>query len=168
MNSFQFAIIATGLDTEANGFADRFYEAGCDDALVAFQRGAIVVDFDWEAETFFDAIATAIENVRSAGATVTRVEPDNLVNLSDIAERTGLSRQAVALYASGRRGTNFPAPAACVTSDHPLYDWMDVAEWMTATGKLDQSAVEQARTIKRLNDDIAGMRAEGERELIAA
>lgn len=168
MQEHDFTIIATGLDPEADDFADRFYDAGCDDALVGFQRGVIIVDFTREAETFREAVTSAINAVRQAGATVLRIEPDHLVNLSDIAERSGLTRQAVALYASGKRGTGFPAPAACVTTDHPLYDWREVARWLAANGRLDQGEVERAEVIKAFNDEIAGAVAGRERELVAA
>lgn len=166
MQEHEFTVIATGLDPEADGFADAFYEAGCDDALLGFQRGVIVLDFDREAETLEEAIASAIDAVRSTGATVLRVEPDHLVNLTDIAERAKMSRQGVALYASGKRGEGFPAPAACVTTDHPLYDWREVARWLVANGKLDAAEVERAETIKRFNDEIG--HAVEARELMAA
>lgn len=154
MQEYEFSIIATGLDPADDDFADRFFEAGCDDALVGFQRGVIVADFVREAEALEDAIASAIEAVCSAGATVLRVEPDHLVNLSDIADRSSLTRQAVALYASGKRGEGFPAPSVCVTTDHPLYDWREVARWLVAHGKLNEVEVERADTIKRFNDEI--------------
>jgi hypothetical protein len=32
MKIFEFSIIASGLDPEAEDFADRFFDAGCDDA----------------------------------------------------------------------------------------------------------------------------------------
>lgn len=168
MQEFEFAIIATGLDPQAEDFADSFYEAGCDDALVGFQRGVIVVDFIREAVTLDDAIRSAIDAVRMAGATVLRIEPDHLVNLTDIAERADLTRQAVALYANGKRGQNFPTPTACVTTDHPLYDWREVAEWLATNGKIDEAEVERAHVIKAFNDEIDGVHAEGQRELLAA
>lgn len=168
MQEHEFTIIATGLDPQGDDFADRFYEAGCDDALVGFQRGVIVADFVREADTIEDAITSAIVAVRSAGATVLRVEPDNLVNLSDIAERSGLTRQAIALYAGGKRGKGFPAAAACVTTDHPLYDWTEVARWLVANGKLDHAAIEQADVIKSFNDELDYAQAHQERELMVA
>ena len=49
-----------------------------------------------------------------AGAKVERIEPDHLVSLSEIAERSGLTRQAISLYTRAERGENFPGH-----SDHP-------------------------------------------------
>ena len=155
MKNHEFTIIATGLDPESEDFEDRFFEAGCDDALVGFQRGVITVDFSRDAASLEDAIETAIRNVHTVGAKVERVEPDHLVNLSDIAERANLTRQAIALYASGERSTGFPTPSACVTTNHPLYDWQEVAEWLVAHGKLPDDIAAQARTIKAANEALA-------------
>ena len=49
MKTFEFSIIASGLDPEAEDFADRFFNAGCDDATLSFQKGHIILDFAREA-----------------------------------------------------------------------------------------------------------------------
>jgi hypothetical protein len=77
---------------------------------VSFQKGRIIVDFARKAESIDTAISSAIEAVRAAGAKVDRVEPDPLVNLSEIAARTGMSRAAMTQYAKGQRSSGFPAP----------------------------------------------------------
>lgn len=76
MQKFEFVVVAQGLDTEAADFEDRFFEAGCDDALVSVVAGSIVLDFTREGENFAQAVASAIRDVRAAGAEVVRVEPD--------------------------------------------------------------------------------------------
>ncbi|MEA2889050.1 MAG: hypothetical protein QOD11_3410 [Bradyrhizobium sp.] len=38
MKTFEFSIIASGLDPEAEDFADRFFNAGCDDATLSSHR----------------------------------------------------------------------------------------------------------------------------------
>ena len=91
MKQFEFSIIASGLDPNADNFETLFYDAGCDDATVSFQKGRIIVDFARDAASINEAIASAIDNVCAAGAKVDRVEPDPLVNLSDIAARTELT-----------------------------------------------------------------------------
>jgi hypothetical protein len=73
----------------------RFYNAGCDDATISFQKGHIIVDFAREADSIDAAIVSAVECVTAAGAQVDRVEPDPFVNLSDIAARTGMTRAAM-------------------------------------------------------------------------
>jgi len=104
MTTHEFTIIATGLDPQADDFEDRFYAAGCDDAVISFQKGLILIDFAREAEDAAQAIASACNDIVEAGAVIKRVEPDPLVNLSDIAFRSGLTRAAISNYASGLRG----------------------------------------------------------------
>ena len=123
MKTYEFSIVASGLDPKAPDFEGRFYDAGCDDALVSFQKGQIIVDFGREASSFAEAIATAIDDVQRAGASVERIEPDPLVSLADIAARTGMTRAAMTNYAKGLRGKGFPPPSAKVTSESPLWDW---------------------------------------------
>jgi hypothetical protein len=130
MSVYEFSIIASGLNPQAEDFETRFYDAGCDDATIAFQKGHIIVDFAREAPSIEEAISSAVENVLSTGATIDRVEPDPLVSLSDIAARSNMTRAAISLYAKGERGKGFPAPAARVTTDSPLWDWSKVAAWL--------------------------------------
>jgi predicted DNA-binding transcriptional regulator AlpA len=151
MKTFEFSIIASGIDPDADDFGDRFYDAGCDDALVAYQKGHIILDFAREAKSIDEAVASAIENVRTAGAAVDRVEPDPLVSLADIAERTGLTRAAISNYFKGSRGKNFPPPIAKVTSDSPLWDWADVAYWMASNAKVPAELSVEASVLKEAN-----------------
>jgi hypothetical protein len=151
----EFCIIASGLDPEADDFEARFFDAGCDDATVSFQKGHIIVDFTREAESLEDAIASAIEAVRKAGANVMRVEPDPLVSLSDMAARTGMSRAAMSHYFKGTRGKDFPAPVAKVTSESPLWDWATVARWMFKNDKLGREAAIEAEIVRQANEAIS-------------
>jgi hypothetical protein len=151
MKTHEFTIVASGLDPEAEDFEDRFYEAGCDDATISHQKGAIILEFAREAPTFAKALISAFADVQKAGAKVERIEPDYLVNLSDIATRSGLSRAAISLYCKGERGDGFPAPVARVTSESPLWDWVDVSRWMVRHNKLPRDEVLHARMVKEAN-----------------
>ena len=93
MKTFEFTLIASGIDPEASGFEDRFFEAGCDDATLSLQKGVIIMEFSREAVSFSQAVASACEDALRAGATVERVEPDHLIrevalfaDRSDVAE----------------------------------------------------------------------------------
>ena len=160
MAEYEFIVVATGLDPEAEDFADRFFAAGCDDATIAFQRGAIVLDFAREAKSFEQAVVSAMRDVRKAGATVERVEPDSLVSLSDIAARSGLTKAAISLYATGQRGAGFPPPVSRVTSESPLWDWVEVISWMARFDKSDlpADALSKARTIRKWNARLSAKR----------
>lgn len=151
MRTFEFSIIAHGVDPHADDFEDRFFEAGCDDATLSLQRGLMIADFAREAESLSAAIASALQNAWAAGAEITRVEPDPLVSLSDIAERSALSRQAISLYAKGERGADFPPPAVKIMSGHPLWDWGRVAEWLYARSLISEELVIEARIIREAN-----------------
>lgn len=148
-----FSMIVEGFDASAGDFEDRLYEAGCDDALVGVVKGVVVLDFSREAKTFKDAVESAMRDVRKAGGRVTRIEPDSYASLSDIAERAGLTRQAVSLLVLGKRGSgDFPAPSMRVTTDSPLWDWVSVALWLSRHGKLkDKGALERAAVTRRVN-----------------
>lgn len=151
MKMFEFSIIASGLDPEAEDFADRFFNAGCDDATISFQKGHIIADFTREANSVTEAIVSAMECVKAAGATVNRVEPDSLVSLAEIAARTGMSRAAMTQYSKGQRGKNFPAPTARVTSESPLWDWATVAKWLFQHEKLSRDAAIEAEAVRAAN-----------------
>jgi hypothetical protein len=151
MKTYEFSIIASGLDPSADDFEARFYDAGCDDATISFQKGHIIVDFAREANSIDQAIVSAIECVKATGAVVERVEPDPLVNLSDIAARTGMTRAAMSQYSKGQRSRDFPAPVARVTSDSPLWDWATVARWLFQHNKLTRETAMEAEAVRAAN-----------------
>ncbi len=151
MKKFEFAIIASGLNPEDEEFADRFYEAGCADATLSYQKGVIIVEFNRKAVSFSQAIISACQNVRATGAKIERVEPDHLVSLAEMSDRSPVTKQALSLYSEGKRGDGFPNPSACVTTRHPLWDWSEVAEWLYKHDKLELDDVVQARIVKEAN-----------------
>jgi hypothetical protein len=151
MSKYQFTIIASGLDPEAEDFEDRFFEAGCDDATISVQKGAIIVEFSREAKSFPHALVSAFVNVQRAGAKVVHFEPDHLVNLSEIAQRADMSRAAISLFAKGERARDFPAPVAKVTTESPLWDWVEVARWMYRRRTISLHHVLEARIVRQAN-----------------
>lgn len=154
MKTFEFSVIASGLDPSADNFEAQFYDNGCDDALVSFQNGHIIIDFARDAETMDDAISSAVANVAATGAHIDRVEPDPLVSLSDIAKRAGMTRAAITNYHKGDRGEDFPAPVARVTSASPLWEWASVARWFFRKKKLPRDAAIEAETVRQANDAV--------------
>lgn len=151
MKTFEFSIIASGLDPQADNFETLFFDAGCEDATISFQKGHIIVDFARDAESLEDAIASAVDNVTKAGAKVDRVEPDPLVSLSDMATRMDCTRAAMTNYAQGKRGKDFPAPVMRVTSESPLWEWATVARWMYQNHKLEKQAALEAEIVRQAN-----------------
>lgn len=152
METFEFTIIATGLDPEADDFESRFYDGNCDDASVSFQKGHILLDFARDAETLEHAIASAVADARAAGATVERVEPDPLVSMADMASRSDMTRSAMTNYVKGHRQEGFPPPRYRVTTASPLWDWADVAIWLHGHKRLDRQAALNAIVVSAAND----------------
>lgn len=151
MRTYEFSIIASGMDPTKDDYESRFYDAGCDDALVSFQNGHTILDFCRAADSAEGAIASAVKCVQAAGATVDRIEPDPLVTLSEIASRTGLSRAAISQYAKGQRAADFPPPSAKVTTGNPLWRWVGVARWLRKRGKVTSESVLEAEAVDRAN-----------------
>ncbi len=134
---YSFSLILQGASDLTSEIADALYEAGCDDALVGSRGRVLFVEFDREAPSSAKAIISAIRQIESAGVglTVVRVEPDELVSTAEIADRVGLNRETIRLYAMGRRGPGtFPLPVARLRSRSPLYRWTDVAPWLAHHG----------------------------------
>ena len=156
MRVFNFTIIASGLDPHAEDFADRFFEAGCGDATISLQRGVLILEFTREAKNITQAIFSAIRDVQRTGAKVTHIEPDHLVNLSDIANRAGITRAAASHYAKGLRGKDFPLPVARITTDSPLWDWFKVSRWLKRRSYVSHYAVIEAKVVREANLAIRG------------
>jgi hypothetical protein len=133
-----FTLFLTGPDVLDDEHMDALYDAGCDDALFGERDGAQYAAFDREARTFSEALASAIHDVTSAlrGLQVVRIEPDQLVTLSAIAERSGRTRESIRLLSTGERGPGgFPAPVAYADHKTRLWHWPDVVHWLTEHNK---------------------------------
>lgn len=114
---------------------DALYEAGWDDATVSFDPmvgGPGLAAFDREANSAVEAIASAIRQVRSAGAEITAVSED-LVTLAEIAERAGRTLATADHWPAGRRGPGrFPEPRIR-RPRASLYSWAQVGHGCTST-----------------------------------
>jgi hypothetical protein len=129
-----FTLFLSGVDILNDEQFDALYEAGCDDALFGMRDGAQYGAFDREASSFSEALASAIRDVTSAvpGLQVVRIEPDELVTMATIAERSGLSREYIRLLSTNQRGPGgFPAPVTYADHKTRLWHWPDVAHWLT-------------------------------------
>jgi hypothetical protein len=147
MKSYNFMLIFEGLDELDEEVVDLLYDAGCDDALFGERHSTPFGEFDREAADFSSAVLSAIRNVESAvpELRVARVEPDDLVTMSVIAERTKRSREGIRLLATGQRGPGgFPEPLAWIDSQTRVWQWSNVAIWfkerMEEDIKLDAGA----------------------------
>lgn len=129
---FEFTLILSGVPDLTVEVLDAFFEAGCDDALIGTRDGVAYADFCREADSFRQAVLSAIRDVESAGvgAKVDHIEPDEMVTMSEIARRLNITREGVRKQVAGTRGPgNFPPPTGGVTRQSPLWRWTDVVQW---------------------------------------
>ncbi|MFI5457810.1 MAG: helix-turn-helix transcriptional regulator [Isosphaerales bacterium] len=132
-SEYQFTLTMDGVEELTFEGIDRLFEAGCDDATFGTRCGTHFATFHRDAASATEAMISAIEDVERArvGLRVVRIEPDELVTAGEIAERGGLSREAIRLYVLAKRGPGgFPRPVAGLHQKSPLYRWSDVAAWL--------------------------------------
>ena len=136
--TFTFRLILSGpCDDEV---ADRLMDR-CGDMTLALEAGRVSAEFDREAACLEDAILTAIRDVESAsaGVRVDRVDPDDLVTATVVAQRSGRTRQSIAQLIAGDRGPGgFPAPLTFVDAKTRIWRWSEVADWLERAGLRSQ------------------------------
>lgn len=145
---------------------DALYVAGCDDATIGVGRpGSIALDFSRQAPTAEHALRTALDDVRRAipGAVPTEAAPD-MVNLSDLADMVGCTRQNMRKYAAGETRTvrvPFPEPAHSGTPS--LWRLAEVLAWLDRNTDLrpDTHAIQLARAVSSLNLEVQRARIDG-------
>ena len=113
MGQYDFTLkFALGqLDANPETCLERLAKEGCDDALVGLGRnGRIALNFTREASTAYDAVLSALSDVKRAipDAKLIEAGPD-LVGLTDIADLLGFSRQNMRMLMV-RSGAEFPPP----------------------------------------------------------
>ncbi len=132
MMTNEFTLIVEGPDLQDGSYADALFDAGCDDATIGRVAGVQFLDFDREAESLADAVFEAVEAIERAvpEARVVHLEPDDLVSMSEIGDRTGRTRESIRLLISGERGPGgFPVPATHFRKRQRMWRWQRVSAW---------------------------------------
>ena len=133
VTEFDFTLLLEGLEEINEGIENALFEAGCDDCTISMRFGRVYLTFSRSAESFKDAVLSAICNVRDSKieASVLRVDQCDLITQSEIARRIDRSRQLVNLYINGSRGPGgFPPPVCNIAEGAPLWYWCEVAYWL--------------------------------------
>jgi len=161
-----FTLILEGPNPLAGANLDALFEGGCDDATFGERDGVCVAEFDREAATFSEALVSAIEDVEAAvpGLRAIRVEPGDLVTASEIAVRTGRTRESIRQLFEGVRGAGeFPHPAAWLSDRTRLWRWAEVVDWFVkhyndwTIDKSEPHSVEMANAILTLRNSLVHM-----------
>lgn len=169
MKSYDFILRFLLPDERAtpDALLDRLFEAGCDDATIGVGKpGRIALDFTRQADTAEAAVSSAIAQVRQAApdALLLEAAPD-LVNLADLAELLGCSRQNLRKYATGDiRASQVAFPEPLLSGNPSLWRLAEVAVWLDRHAPLrpPEGLAELARVTARLNLDIQRRRIEAE------
>jgi hypothetical protein len=151
----EFTLVLEGTGVLQPENLDAWFDAGCDDATFGEIDGIGFADFTRAAPTAPAAILSAIQQVESGvpGVRVIRVEPDDLVNATDIAQRLNRSRESVRLLIAGERGPGgFPPPLSHLKARGRLWRWSEVARWAGGVLDHDLPAADTAMFVAALND----------------
>ena len=154
MATFEFTLKFSLPEAESDpkAYIELLAEAGCDDALVGLGLpGRIVLEFDRESASAFEAISSAIVDVRQAipEAKLVEATPD-LVGLTDIADIVQCSRQNMRkIWRTSI--TTFPAPIH--EGKTALWRLASVLIWLRDNNKcvVEEKLLDIAETNKQLN-----------------
>lgn len=141
----RFALLLRGLDMRSADDRARIPEHLQDLAFEASEEltYVVVICDDREAARVATDIARRIER-SLVGVSVIAVH-DELVSLSDVADRAEVAHEAVRMWAAGKRratGRAFPLPRQIVGADRAsrsmkLYAWREVVSWIREVVQLD-------------------------------
>ncbi|MFM7845677.1 MAG: helix-turn-helix transcriptional regulator, partial [Planctomycetota bacterium] len=151
---YEFSLVLFGITPDSTGVEDALFEAGCDDATLAFRSGRPILTFSRSGNSIKDAIVSAINDVRKAGigADVLRVDVCHLVTISEIARRIGRTRQVVHQYMRGQRGPGgFPGPVCEIGNGIMAWHWCEVAYWLWENDMIKEDLLRDAREVEAIN-----------------
>jgi hypothetical protein len=153
VTSYEFAL---RLNREvADDELDALYEVGCGDAGIETGPLGAVADFDREASSLAQAIASAVRDIEKVpGLRAVGVRCDTMVNLQGIAQRAGVTREAVRLWATGKRGPGgFPRPTLISAGGEQIWDWLEVENWLELRQERGQASVVYLLDVCKAHDD---------------
>jgi predicted DNA-binding transcriptional regulator AlpA len=151
MNYYDFSLIfdfETEIDTEM--YLDALYKAGCGDAIIGMgQKGSIVLDFMRESESAYQAVYSAIQQVKSVipTAILMQVSPD-LVGVLELSEILECSKQNIQKYVNKDK---FPKPF--FKGSQAIWHLDEVLEWFWVKNeeKVDFKLLEIAKLARNIN-----------------
>ncbi|CAB3720285.1 helix-turn-helix transcriptional regulator [Paraburkholderia rhynchosiae] len=139
-------------DSDLDAIVERLGEAGCDDATIGVgQPGRLALVFSREGASAFEALVSALDDVKKAVPSARLVEagPD-FVGLTDVAEIAGVSRQNMRKLMLSH-AVEFPAPVH--EGSASVWHLSDVLDWLNERGGYDIKAdvFDVAKSAKQIN-----------------
>ena len=130
MTNYTISLVFDGLDLDDSDVVQAIFDA-VPEAVPARINGVTTVSAELTAPNAELAALALAEKVVAAVHTAVPVRVDqDLVSISDIAERTGRTRESVRLLVDGKRGPgNFPGPVGVVGDAIRIWPWAVVTEW---------------------------------------
>jgi hypothetical protein len=106
--------------------------AACADAVIESGSPGAVLMVTRDADSWGRALGSAVGDVeRTTGVRVVGAGQEDLVTIREIAIRAGRTREAVRLWAAGKRGPGgFPAPEWESPAGERFWSWAEVARWI--------------------------------------
>lgn len=159
--TLKFHLPANAKDPES--YVDALYEAGCDDATIGIgKRGSLALEFVREAASAEEAVNSAIRAVAKTipKASLVEIAPD-LVDLADLAELLGCTRQNLQKYATGQiRSVSESFPDPVTTGNPSLYRLAEIVNWLARNTELSpsKSLIDLARTTSHVGLEIQRQR----------
>jgi hypothetical protein len=136
MRTYSFALVASGIDDSDEGHIEALL-ANDEIVMVSSVDGTVSIDLAVQAASSDAAIRCGVHivEVSIVGAIVRAVDLD-LVAATDIASRTGVSRQAVGQWvASDDAETPFPPALGHVAGGTRVWAWSAVVPWLRSRGR---------------------------------
>ena len=177
MTDYDFTLKFTlhNADIDFNQLVERLGEERCDDALVGIgQNGRIALNFTRTANSAYEAISSALSDVKKAipDAKLIEATPD-FVGLTDVADILGFTRQNMRKLMINH-GPTFPAPLH--EGNAAVWHLAKVLLWFKEKGtyQIEDRLIDVAKTnmqfniIKEMNDlEPSPSVRNGMRELVA-
>lgn len=133
-------------------YVEQLYESGCDDAVIGTgKKGYIGLNFIRESSSAYEAISSAIKNIKKAipEAILVEAAPD-LVGVTDVANLLGCTRQNIQKLIAKDNST---CPPAIYGGAQSIWHLADILDWLIDSKKysISESLVEIAKVTMSLN-----------------
>jgi predicted DNA-binding transcriptional regulator AlpA len=162
MKTYEFGLLFDLKNDNINPdiYVDSLYDSGCDDALLAIGRkGSILLDFTRTANSAYQAIYSAIQNVKSVipSAELIHISPD-IVGVKELSLILECSKQNIQKYLTKK---DFPKPL--YSTSQPIWYLDEVLEWFLSHQeqgqKIDDNLLDIARLARSINLSLENKKA---------